>query len=85
MRITLRKEKGHALLSVMNDGEEIPPEQQKHLFERFYRGKNAESSSFGIGLALAQSIMSRQNGIIRAENRTGGGSVFRIRFYRQNV
>ncbi|MDN0043674.1 HAMP domain-containing sensor histidine kinase [Mediterraneibacter glycyrrhizinilyticus] len=72
-------------IAVSDNGPGIDPEDMPHLFERFYRGKNAESSSFGIGLALAQSIMSRQNGIIRAENRTGGGSVFRIRFYRQNV
>ena len=32
VRVILGKEKGHAILSVINDGEEIPPEQQKHLF-----------------------------------------------------
>lgn len=72
-------------ISVCDSGPGIDPEDLPHLFERFYKGKNAGSSSFGIGLALAQSIMSRQNGVIRAENRQGGGSRFRIRFYKQTI
>ena len=72
-------------ISVNDSGPGIDPEDLPHLFERFYKGKNAGSSSFGIGLALAQSIMSRQNGVIRAENRKEGGSRFRIRFYKQTI
>ena len=72
-------------ISVCDSGPGIDPEDLPHLFERFYKGKNAGSSSFGIGLALAQSIMSRQNGVIRAENRKEGGSRFRIRFYKQTI
>ena len=72
-------------ISVCDSGSGIDPEDLPHLFERFYKGKNAGSSSFGIGLALAQSIMSRQNGVIRAENRRQGGSRFRIRFYKQTI
>lgn len=72
-------------ISVCDSGPGIDPEDLPHLFERFYKGKNAGSSSFGIGLALAQSIMIRQNGVIRAENRQEGGSRFRIRFYKQTI
>ena len=72
-------------ISVCDSGPGIDPEDLPHLFERFYKGKNAGSCSFGIGLALAQSIMSRQNGVIRAENRKEGGSRFRIRFYKQTI
>ena len=72
-------------ISVCDSGAGIDPEDLPHLFDRFYKGKNAGSSSFGIGLALAQSIMSRQNGVIRAENRKEGGSRFRIRFYKQTI
>ncbi len=57
--------------------EDIP-----HLFERFYRGKNAEKGGIGIGLALAKEIIERQNGTIRAENRKEGGACFIVRFYR---
>lgn len=67
VRITLRKEKGHALLSVMNDGEEIPPEQQKHLFERFYRtdeARTGEDGHYGLGLAIARAIVTAHKGTI---------------------
>lgn len=67
VRITLRKENGHALLSVMNDGEEIPPEQQKHLFERFYRtdeARTGEDGHYGLGLAIARAIVTAHKGTI---------------------
>lgn len=67
VRITLRKEKSHALLSVMNDGEEIPPEQQKHLFERFYRtdeARTGEDGHYGLGLAIARAIVTAHKGTI---------------------
>lgn len=58
-------------------GEDIP-----HLFERFYRGRNAGEGGIGIGLALAKEIIERQNGTIRAKNLPEGGACFEIRFYR---
>lgn len=58
------------------DKEDIP-----HLFERFYRGKNASGNGIGIGLSLAREIIERQNGTIRAVNLPGKGAAFEIRFY----
>lgn len=60
--------------------EEIP-----HLFERFFKGKNADSSGSGIGLSLAAMIFRQQNGTIRAGNRTEGGAQFDIRIYKGAV
>lgn len=53
-----------------------------HLFERFYRsGKTSNSEGFGIGLSLAQSLISAQGGTLRAENRTDiSGARFTISF-----
>ncbi len=53
-----------------------------HLFERFYKGKGASDESIGIGLALARSIIVRQNGTIQASNLREGGAQFVIRFYK---
>lgn len=58
------------------DREDLP-----HLFERFYKGKNASPQSVGIGLALARMVVSRQNGTLKAENRPEGGARFTIKFY----
>lgn len=70
---------------IQDNGAGIAEEDLPHLFERFYRGKNAGEQSFGIGLALARMIVTNQNGIIKAENRENGGARFMIRFYRMTV
>ncbi|MGN0998145.1 MAG: sensor histidine kinase [Faecousia sp.] len=56
-----------------------------HLFDRFYRGNNAGKESAGIGLNLSRMILSKQNGIIKAANKAGGGAQFTIRFYKGAV
>lgn len=66
---------------IWDEGEGFAREDIPHLFERFYRGKNAGEGGIGIGLALAKEIIERQNGTIRAKNRPGGGALFEIRFY----
>lgn len=52
-----------------------------HLFERFYRGEDAQKDSAGIGLALAKLVVEQQNGHIYAENTIDGHASFIIRFY----
>ncbi len=53
-----------------------------HIFERFYKGKNASKDSVGIGLALAKTIMTSQHGDILVESTKDVGSTFFIRFYK---
>lgn len=50
------------------------------LFDRFYRGKHAGATGYGIGLALCKTIIARQGGTITAKNHPQGGAVFTIRF-----
>lgn len=50
------------------------------LFDRFYRGKNAGATGYGIGLALCKTIITRQGGTITAKNHPQGGAIFAIRF-----
>lgn len=66
---------------IWDEGEGFAKEDLPHLFERFYRGKNAGEGGIGIGLALSKELIERQNGIIRAKNIPGGGACFEIRFY----
>ena len=66
---------------IWDEGEGFAKEDMPHVFERFYRGKNARAGGIGIGLALAKEIIERQNGTIRAKNKSGAGAFFEIRFY----
>ena len=72
----------YAELVVEDDGDGIDPGDLAHLFERFYRGKDAPPHSAGVGLALTRTILSAQDGTVRAENRREGGARFTVRLYR---
>lgn len=67
---------------ISDNGKGISKEDLPHVFERFYKGKNSDGKSFGIGLALARMIVSAQNGTIKVENITPNGAKFTIRFYK---
>lgn len=66
---------------IRDEGKGFAPEDLPHLFERFYRGQNADGEGIGIGLALSKEIIERQNGTIHARNLPDGGACFEIRFY----
>lgn len=69
-------------LIITDDGPGIDKEDLPHLFKRFYKGKNSDNRSIGIGLALARMVIVSQNGAIKAENAKEGGAKFTIRFYK---
>lgn len=70
IRLTLTAEEHRARLQVENGGEAIPPEQLSHLFERFYRAdvSRTDTTGFGLGLSIAQSIAQEHRGTLRAES-----------------
>jgi two-component system OmpR family sensor kinase len=69
-----------AILSVADRGAGLSPADLERVFDRFYRADSARSSpGSGLGLAIARSIAEAHGGSIRAENREGGGAVFRAR------
>lgn len=60
-----------AVLEVRDDGPGIPPEDQKHLFQRFYRAAGGKASGSGLGLAIASELASRLGGSIELSSRVG--------------
>lgn len=68
-------------IQIWDEGKGFVKEDIPHLFERFYRGKNANDGGIGIGLSIAKEIIERQNGTIRAKNIPNGGACFEVRFY----
>lgn len=67
-------------ITIRDSGAGFAKEDLPHLFDRFYRGKHAEATGYGIGLALCKTIITRQGGTITAKNYPQGGAVFSIRF-----
>ena len=60
----------------------IAQEDLPHIFERFYKGKNAGKDSVGIGLALSKTIITGQHGDIIVKSTEGVGTKFFVRFYK---
>jgi signal transduction histidine kinase len=67
-------------VSIHDNGAGLEKEDLSRLFDRFYRGKSANETGYGIGLALCKMIIARQGGTIAAKNHPRGGAVFAIRF-----
>ncbi len=66
--IKLESNKIYNEISITNYDAYIDEEDQKHLFERFYKAKNSKEESVGIGLALSKSIIEKNNGKINVSS-----------------
>lgn len=71
----------YTMIRIWDTGAGFAKEDIPHLFERFYRGRNAKGGGIGIGLALAKAIIESQNGTVTAGNLANGGAFFEIRIY----
>ncbi|MBV8053559.1 MAG: response regulator [Acidobacteriaceae bacterium] len=79
IEISLEEINGAAELKVRDTGSGIPPQDVPHLFERFYRVKNARGRTFegsGIGLSLVQELAKLHGGTVRVESKENEGSTF---------
>ncbi len=69
-------------LTVSDQGEGIDETDLPHIFERFYKAKNAGPTSVGIGLSLAKQVIEAQNGYIGVRSEKGRGTRFVIGYKR---
>lgn len=80
-------EGGHVTVSARPDGEEIvlsvedtgpgiTPEQQTHLFDRFWQARDADRRGVGLGLTITKQIVEAHGGRIWIESTPGTGSTF---------
>lgn len=67
-------------ITIKDEGVGIDKEDIKHIFERFYKGKNSSENSVGIGLALAKSIIEKDNGYILCFSKKEEGTTFEIKY-----
>ncbi len=69
------------VLQVRDNGPGIPVEEQPHIFDRFFRGKQARSNKVpgtGLGLAIVEEIVNQHGGQITLQSKSGEGTTFSI-------
>ena len=71
----------YSIIKIKDYGVGIAHDDLKHIFERFYKGKNSSPDSIGIGLSLAKAIINEDNGIISVESNSNG-TTFIIKYYK---
>ena len=82
--ITAQETALYTQIEVEDTGSGFDPKDIPHLFERFYKGSNASANSYGIGLALARTVVTAQNGTVQAMN-SSAGAKFVVKFYKQVI
>lgn len=78
IKISTNKNPIYTEIIIEDDGGGIKEENLKKIFERFY--KSPDSKGFGIGLAMAKSIIEANNGDISVKNGKDG-AIFKLKFY----
>ena len=79
--VRLRRAPGAVALSVVDHGTGIAPDEQRRIFDRFYRATSARARNVrgsGIGLALVKHIAEAHGGRVEVESAPGRGSTFTV-------
>ena len=79
--IDIDSNKIYKQITIKDNGEGIDEKDLPHIFERFYKGKNSSKDSVGIGLALAKTIIEKNNGSIKVDSKKGKQTIFTIKYY----
>jgi signal transduction histidine kinase len=77
--VVIDKDKKGVTVLVKDTGTGVPEDQQDHLFEKFFRGPNAQRlrpDGSGLGLFLAKRVIEAHHGEIIFESKPGYGSIF---------
>ena len=81
VKIRLTSQGDRVIFSVNNRGNVISAEDLEHIFDRFYRAEKSRSTKgYGLGLAIAQSIVQSMNGKLSAESDAENGTTFTAEF-----
>jgi two-component system phosphate regulon sensor histidine kinase PhoR len=76
---------GNVVIEVSDTGTGIRPEDQRPLFDRFYRGANHTVEGFGLGLSIVREVVRALNGDVSVESEPGRGTTVSIRLLKASV
>ena len=79
IEISFEQLETYSIVHIKDNGIGISKEDIPHIFERFYRSKNAEQTEgSGIGLYLSKMILEKEKGYLTVKSELGKGSVFSV-------
>jgi signal transduction histidine kinase len=81
IRLATGSEGDRAWIAVADEGPGIAPEDQPHVFDRFWRadkGRSRADGGTGLGLAIVRQIVESHGGHVRLQSKVGVGSSFVI-------
>lgn len=81
IKISLEAKEGEIEFKISDSGIGIPQEQQRNIFQKFFRAENAlkrETEGSGIGLYVAKNIVQAHGGKIWFESKEGEGTTFYV-------
>lgn len=83
VNISLCKKENNIVINIEDNGQGIKEEELKHIFNRYYRGENENSSNngSGLGMAIAKEIIEGHNGSINIESEIGKGTKIQIKMF----
>jgi signal transduction histidine kinase len=81
--LVLSRDEGHAIVQIRDTGVGIAPEEQIHIFDRFYRvnrDRSRQTGGSGLGLAIAKAIAEAHHGSLQVSSEVDRGSTFTVQF-----
>jgi signal transduction histidine kinase len=76
IKIRLERKGDDIYFEIKDSGVGIPQEDQKYIFQKFFRSKSKEKGGTGLGLFITKSIIEKLGGKIWFESEEGKGTTF---------
>lgn len=79
LELSATKNNGNVLVEIADRGSGLSDDELDHVFDKFYRASSHRGKGgVGLGLTICRGIVQAHGGRIWAENRPGGGAIFRF-------
>lgn len=79
IRLKFFYDHGSLTIQVMDRGKGFPEAELTSVFNKFYRGQDAQAGGTGLGLSIVKGFVEAHGGTVVAENRKNGGALFTIK------